>query len=113
VVVTWSARRSTPSPRSAPADYGHGQSQWDAVGAAGGVNHFMLAVTGLHEDDTSTASVLYLPQRRGRALQAHRRDPGCSRSSTGGILERGNAISEEAPRMFETSSKAHEGNSPH
>jgi hypothetical protein len=25
------ARRLTPSPRSAPADYGHGQSQWDAA----------------------------------------------------------------------------------
>jgi molybdopterin/thiamine biosynthesis adenylyltransferase len=63
----------------------------NAIAASEAVNQFMLAVTSLHDDDTSTASVLHLPRRRERLLQAHRQDPSCPWCTPGGQLGRGDA----------------------
>jgi len=63
----------------------------NALASAEGMNQFMLAVTGLHADDTDTMSVLHLPRRRQRTLQAHRQDPACSWCSPSGLLGRGGA----------------------
>jgi hypothetical protein len=41
------------------------------------VNHFMLAVTGLHHDPDDTASMIHLPRRRERLAQRLRQDPAC------------------------------------
>jgi hypothetical protein len=85
----------------------------NALAAAEVVNHFMLAATGLHDDNTSTASVLHFPRRRDRALQSHRRDIRCPWCSTDGILGRGDAISTRVPRTSKMNSKAHAEKSAH
>jgi hypothetical protein len=49
----------------------------NSIAAAEAANHFMLAVTGLHIDDTDYGSTVHLPRTRERVLQDPRRDPAC------------------------------------
>ncbi|TQM84510.1 molybdopterin/thiamine biosynthesis adenylyltransferase [Saccharothrix saharensis] len=49
----------------------------NTLAAAEAVNHFMLAVTNLHHDDTGQAAVLHRPRSRDRDLQNPRRNPLC------------------------------------
>jgi hypothetical protein len=53
------------------------------------VDHFLLAVTGLHHEPTDTASVIHLPRTRERHLQTVRQDPTCTWCSPAGVLGRG------------------------
>jgi hypothetical protein len=48
----------------------------NGLAAAEGINHFMLAVTGLHQT-ADTSSVTHLPRERRRIHIVHRRDPRC------------------------------------
>jgi molybdopterin/thiamine biosynthesis adenylyltransferase len=50
----------------------------NALAAAEAINHFMLAVTGLHTDEFDQAAVLYRPRSRERDLQDPRTGEGCS-----------------------------------
>jgi hypothetical protein len=61
----------------------------NALAAAEAVDHFMLAVTGLHHDPDDTDSVVYLPRTRERHLQAGRQDPACPWCTSSGSLGRG------------------------
>ncbi|WP_439663829.1 ThiF family adenylyltransferase [Lentzea sp. HUAS TT2] len=63
----------------------------NSVAVAEAVNHFMLAVTALHEDDTDTASILHRPRSRDRALVVSRQDPTCSACGLNGPLGRGDS----------------------
>ncbi|MCC8251555.1 ThiF family adenylyltransferase [Saccharothrix sp. NEAU-S10] len=49
----------------------------NTLAAAEAVNHFMLAATNLHHDDTGQAAVLHRPRSRDRDLQNPRHDPQC------------------------------------
>ena len=49
----------------------------NAVAASEAVNHFMLAATQLHEDDSDTAYTLTLPRTREHQLHTPRRSPDC------------------------------------
>lgn len=61
----------------------------NALAAAEAVNHFMLAVTGLHHDPNDTNSVVHLPRTRERHLQAGRQDAACPWCTASGSLGRG------------------------
>nr|WP_257019547.1 ThiF family adenylyltransferase [Streptomyces sp. TLI_235] len=59
------------------------------LAAAEGLNHFALAVAGLHDDPTDQDSVLHRPRSRSRHLQSPRRDATCRWCSVSGMLGRG------------------------
>ena len=59
------------------------------IAVAEAVNHFMLAVTSLHEDTTDTASILHRPRSRERDLLLSRQDPTCLACSPNGSLGHG------------------------
>ncbi|MGI5243144.1 ThiF family adenylyltransferase [Dactylosporangium sp. CA-139066] len=54
-----------------------------------GLNQFMFAATGLHDDGGDTAWTMHLPGRRERTPQLPRRDPACRWCSSDGHLGRG------------------------
>ncbi|WP_309236681.1 ThiF family adenylyltransferase [Micromonospora sp. S-DT3-3-22] len=55
------------------------------------INHFMLAVTGMHHDPDDTTSTIHLPRRRERTGQMPRRDKDCPWCSPNGHLGRGDS----------------------
>ncbi|MEU9509325.1 hypothetical protein AB0D32_23940 [Micromonospora sp. NPDC048170] len=55
------------------------------------INHFMLAVTGMHHNPDDTTSTIHLPRRRERADQMPRRDKDCPWCSRHGHLGRGDS----------------------
>ncbi len=61
----------------------------NGIAAMEGLNHFMLAVTGLHVDERDTDSMIHLPLARDRSPQLLRRDPSCPWCSQLGQLARG------------------------
>jgi hypothetical protein len=61
----------------------------NSLAAGEAVNHFMLAVTGLHLDDTDLGSVIYRPRTRQRDLIDHTQDPSCPACGTTGDFGRG------------------------
>lgn len=64
----------------------------NALAAAEAVDHFLLSVTGLHDDDDDDAAVVHRPRSRERDLQEPRRGEGCRWCGSGGALSRGEAI---------------------
>ncbi|WP_086667124.1 ThiF family adenylyltransferase [Lentzea kentuckyensis] len=61
----------------------------NSLAVAEAVNHFMLAVTALHEDSTDTATSLHRPRSRERDLVVSRQDPTCPACGLTGPLGRG------------------------
>jgi molybdopterin/thiamine biosynthesis adenylyltransferase len=59
------------------------------LAAAEAVNHFMLAVTGLHRDDDDFGWVIHRPRTRERDLLTPRQNPDCPWCSSTGTLGRG------------------------
>lgn len=59
------------------------------LAAAEAVNHFMLANTALHSDNTDTPAVLHRPRSRDRDLVVSRQDPSCPACTLNGPLGQG------------------------
>ena len=76
----------------------------NGLAAMEGLNHFMLAVTGLHTDERDGDSKIHLPLARARHDQRMRRDLNCPWCSERGRLARGEWVSE--PRLRESSGHA-------
>jgi len=66
----------------------------NTLAAGEAVNHFMLAVTGLHDDDMDFGSVIHLPQHRGRELVDPAQKPECTWCTSHGALGRGDDTTE-------------------
>jgi len=60
--------------------------------AAETVNHFMLAATGLHYEDTDDTSLVYRPRGRDRDALAPAQQSGCAWCSRSGVLGRGDQM---------------------
>ncbi|MGX4690707.1 ThiF family adenylyltransferase [Streptomyces sp. JNUCC 63] len=61
----------------------------NSLAAAEALNHFALAVTGLHEDERDHASVIHRPRTRQCDLQNPRQVPACRWCNPSGWLGRG------------------------
>jgi len=59
------------------------------LAAGEAADHFMLAVTGLHDDDQDLGWVIHRPRTRDRDFQDPRQDPSCRWCATAGNLARG------------------------
>lgn len=59
------------------------------LATAEAVNHFMLANTALHTDNTETPAVLHRPRSRERDLLLSRHDPACPACTLNGPLGQG------------------------
>lgn len=66
----------------------------NSLAVAEAVNHFMLAVTALHENTDDTATILHRPRTRERDLVISRQDPTCTTCSLEGPLGRGDQYGE-------------------
>jgi hypothetical protein len=63
----------------------------NTLAAAEALNHFVLAVTGLHDDDHDHAAVIHRPRTRQRDLQDPRQDANCRWCTPAGRLGRGDS----------------------
>lgn len=61
----------------------------NGITASEAVNHFLLATTNLHHDDSDRASVLHQPRARTRYLQESRQSDDCPWCTVAGVLGRG------------------------
>jgi molybdopterin/thiamine biosynthesis adenylyltransferase len=61
----------------------------NGLAAMEALDHFMLAVTGLHHDSADTTSAIYFPRLRERVPQSHRQDSACPWCTPAGSLGRG------------------------
>jgi molybdopterin/thiamine biosynthesis adenylyltransferase len=61
----------------------------NAITASEAIDHFMLAVTGLHYEDVNVAWTLHQPRARQRSSWAPRQDAACPWCSNTGILGSG------------------------
>jgi len=59
------------------------------LAAGEAADHFMLAVTGLHDDDHDLAWAIHRPRTRERDFQNPRQDPACRWCTPAGRLGRG------------------------
>ncbi|MFJ7168653.1 ThiF family adenylyltransferase [Streptomyces globosus] len=63
----------------------------NTLAAAEALNHFVLAATGLHDDDHDHAAVIHRPRTRQRDLQDPRQDANCRWCTPAGRLGRGDS----------------------